>query len=144
MVLFWDRSNAQSRLSMMEVIDYNGEEREFKGRYHIHRAAAAVYRFERPQCSMMYAAEWKNIKVRSHAAPMESLKPKLTRLMDHFDAGDVELICAGFNLEANGKVPRRVCDVTDVWLRKDARTEQQCLRALSFPAVGERTKCKKM
>ena len=53
MVLIWDGSNAQSCLSMMEVIDYNGEEREFKGWYHIHHAAAAVYRFEHPQCSML-------------------------------------------------------------------------------------------
>ena len=144
MVLFWDRSNAQSCLSMMDVIDYNSEERKFKSWYHIHRAAAAMYRFERPQCSMLYAAEWKDSKGRSYAAPMESLKPKLTRMMDQVDAYEVELIRAAFNLEANGKVPRRVCDVTDVWLRKAARTEQQCLRALSFPTVGERTKCKKM
>ena len=72
------------------------------------------------------------------------MKPKLIRLMDHFHAGRVELICAGFNLEANGKVPRRVCDVTDVWLRKDTRIDQQCLCSLSFPTDGERTKRKTM
>ena len=80
MVLFWDRSNAQNCLSVMEVIDFNSEEREFKGWYYIHRAAVAVYRYDRPQCIMHYAAEWKDIKGRSHAAPIESMRPTLTRL----------------------------------------------------------------
>jgi hypothetical protein len=144
MVLFWLRSNEDCRLSMMEVTNVNVDEREFTGWYYIHRARARVYQFGRPQCDMRYAPEWKDGQGMSWAAPPESLKPKLTRLLDHFDASDVEIISAGFDLESDGKVPRRISEVADVWLRRAARTEPQCLKALSFPSEAERARCKKL
>ena len=92
MVLFWTRTNVRSWLSMMEVINVNGDEQEFLGWYYVHRTPASVYRFDKPQCDMQYAAEWKDGKGRSYAGPAEVLKPKLTRLLDQFDASEVELI----------------------------------------------------
>ena len=83
---------------------------------------------------MKYGAEWKDGNAMSYVAPSERLKPNLTRLLDHFDAAQVELIYDGFNLEANGKMPRRVCEAADVWLRRAARDELQCLKALSYPS----------
>ena len=52
MVLFWLRGNEDCRLSMMEVTNTNMAEHDFTGWYYIHRAAARVYRFGRPQCEM--------------------------------------------------------------------------------------------
>ena len=53
----------------------------------------------------------------SYVAPAESLKPKLTRLLDHFDSNEVEILYSGLFLESDGKVSRRVFDAADVWLR---------------------------
>jgi hypothetical protein len=144
MVLFWLRDNEDCRLSMMEVTNTNVAEHDFTGWYYIHRAAARVYRFGRPQCEMKYAPEWKDSQGMSYAAPAESLKPKLTRLLDHFDSNEVEIIYSGFSLESDGKVPRRVCDAADVWLRKAARTEPSCIKSLSYPTDLERARGKKM
>ena len=129
---------------MMEVINVNGDEQELLGWYYAHRTPASVYRFDKPQCDMKYAAEWKDGKGRSYAGPAEVLKPKLTRLLDQFDASEVELIYAGFDLESGGKVPRRVCEVADKWLRKAVGAEPQCLKALSFPSDAERARLKKL
>jgi hypothetical protein len=60
--LFWLRGNEDCRLSMMEVTNTNVAEHDFTGCYYIHRAAARVYRFGRPQCEMKYAPEWKTLK----------------------------------------------------------------------------------
>jgi hypothetical protein len=144
MVLFWKRSDVQSQLSLMEVTNVDGDEQEFTGWYYIHRVPCAVYRYDRPQSEMKYGAEWKDDNARSYAAPAEKLKPNLQRMMDHYDAAHVELIYAGFNLETNGKVPRRVCEAADAWLRKAARDEPQCLKALSYPSEVERSKAKKL
>jgi len=93
---------------------------------------------------MKYADEWKDSKDRSYAAPAESLKPKQTRLLGLFGVNEVELIYAGFYLETSGKVPRCVCEVDDVWLRKAAWDEPRCLNALSFPSEAERARRKKL
>jgi hypothetical protein len=144
MVLFWRRDNVKSWLTVMEVTNINKSEHELTGWYYMHRNPASVYRFDGPLCSMRYGAEWKDSKARSYAAPAESLKPKLTRLLDQFDASEVELIYAGFNLETQGKVPRRVCEAADTWLRKAMKSEPHAVKALSFPSDAERARSKKL
>ena len=36
--------------------------------------------------------------------------------MEGFSASEVEIIHAGFDLEATGKVPKRVCEAADMYL----------------------------
>ena len=114
------------------------------GWYYVHRTPAAVYQYERPQCDMRYGTEWKDDHGRSWANPSEKAKPKLKRLVDTFDSTEIELVFAGFDLESNGKVPRRVCEAADRWLRKAAKEEPRCEKALSFPSDVERSRARKL
>jgi hypothetical protein len=71
-------------------------------------------------------------------------KEALHRLQGKVDESEVELIYAGFNLETDGKVPRRVVEAADAWLRKQVKEEPRALKALSHPTVAEQIKAKKL
>ena len=75
--------------------------------------------------------------------PTEVQKKKLERLMENYSSREVEVIYAGFDMESNGKVPKRVCEVADAWLRKAAKEDAKVLRALSYPTGAEEAKLKK-
>ena len=53
------------------------------------------------------------------------------------------MIYAGFDMESNGKVPKRVCEVADAWLRKAAKEDAKFLRALLYPTGAEEAKLNK-
>ena len=64
--------------------------------------------------------------------------------MENYNGHEVEMIYAGFDMESNGKVPKRVCVAADAWLRGASKTEPAVLRALSFPTEAEAAKIKKL
>ena len=64
--------------------------------------------------------------------------------MEGFNAGKVEIIHAGFGLEATGKVPKRVCEAADIWLRKAPKVYACAIKALSFPNKSKETRIGKL
>ena len=93
---------------------------------------------------MRYAPEWVDKRGRSWIAPNENQKKSLERLVEGFNASEVEIIDAGFGLEATGKVPKRICEVADIWLRKAAKVDACAIKALSFPNKSEKTRIEKL
>ena len=64
--------------------------------------------------------------------------------MENYNSQEIEVVCAGFDMESNGKVPRRVIDIVDAWLKKAAKDEPGALKALSFPTKVEEARIKKL
>ena len=64
--------------------------------------------------------------------------------MENYNSQEVELICAGFDMESNGKTPGRVIETVDSWLRKAAKDEPEALKALSHPTAAEMDRAKKL
>ena len=66
------------------------------------------------------------------------------RVTDDFTSDEVDLVASGFNLETQGKVPKRVCVKADAWLRKAALKEERALVALSEPTEKEQGKISRL
>ena len=93
---------------------------------------------------MRYAPEWCDQRCQSWVAPTEAQQKKLERLVENYNGQEVEMICAGFDMDSNGAVPKRVCVAADALLRGASKTEPAVLRALSFPTKTEAAEIKKL
>ena len=143
-VVFWVRTNSKAHLTLMEVVNVNDNDQELFGWYYCHRVPCARYLYERPLVQMRFAPEWIDDRGQSWIGPSEARKEKLKRLMENYNSQEVELICAGFDMESNGKTPGRVIETVDAWLRKAAKDEPEALKALSHPTAAEENRAKKL
>ena len=62
------------------------------------------------------------------------------KIYGEYNAGDIEIVCAGFHLQSDGKLPEPVCKQTDTWLRTAARSSPRAVLALSYPNSDEVSK----
>ena len=143
-VVFWVRTSSRAQLTMMEVINANEVEQELFGWYYWQRVPCAMYWHERPMVQTRFAPEWTDDRGQSWIGPSEAQKKSLKRLMENYNSQEIEVVCAGFDMESNSKVPRRVIDIVDAWLRKAAKDEPGALKAISFPTEVEEACIKKL
>ena len=70
-------------------------------------------------------------------APKAGAEDKYEKIFGEFRFAEIELI-AVFHLPGSGKIPDKVCELADVWLRRAVKQgTQRCVLALSFPNYQE-------
>ena len=86
------------------------------------------------------AAVWTFENVR-RIAPSKTQLKDLEMVRMRYGHEDCHVIVPSFTMETGGKVPKRVCEHVDKYLRKRIRQgHSECLQCLNFPTPAELTK----
>ena len=89
-------------------------------------------------CSMTSFGRSKESRLTSISPiPKAGAEDKYEKIFGEFRFAEIELI-AVFHLPGSGKIPDKVCELADVWLRRAVKQgTQRCVLALSFPNYQE-------
>ena len=100
--------------------------------------ATRTYDPELPLVERRLTPEWAEKSTQRRVkAPRAGAEDKYEKIFGEFRFAEIELI-AVFHLPGSGKIPDKVCELADVWLRRAVKQgTQRCVLALSFPNYQE-------
>ena len=141
--VLWVKTDSQSVLRVLEVLEFDESEQTLLGWYYIHGAASG-FNPELPLAQRRLIPEWAHNVTQRRAKPAPGSEHKYTKIFGEFGASEVEVIVPTFHLQSGGKIPEPVCRRADTWLRAKSRTSPRALVALSFPSPAEITRRDKL
>ena len=122
--------------------------REWRARGHrpseqnLPRAFSSVYNPELPLVQRRLIPEWAHPRMqqRSPSKLPANQMHNYEKIYGEYNSGDIEIVCAGFYLQSDGKLPEPVWRQTDAWLRTAARSSPRAVLALCYPNSDEVSK----
>ena len=136
-VLIWVKEDDKSVLKIMEVLEADHDGQQLLGWWYI-SIATRTYDPELPLVERRLTPEWAERSTQRRVkAPKAGAEDKYEKIFGEFRFAEIELI-AVFHLPGSGKIPDKVCELADVWLRRAVKQgTQRCVLALSFPNYQE-------
>ena len=81
------------------------------------------------------------VRGKSWSNPSKAQLKDLEMVRMRYGHEDCHIIVPSFTMETGGKVPKRVCEHVDKYLRKRIRQgHSECLQCINFPTPAELTK----
>ena len=132
----------KSVLRVLEVLEVEVQSEYLLGWHFIHKGFSSVYNPELPLVQRRLVPEWahRRTQQRSPTKPPANQVHNYEKIYGEYNSGDIKIVCAGFHLQSDGKLPEPVCKQTDTWLRTAARSSPRAVLALSYPNSDEVSK----
>ena len=136
-IIYYDVDDSKGELSLGEVLDF-----EYKGSddetlivwASIVDGATTKYRGDRPFHGQRYAPEYIDKRGKSWVRPNAKQKENLDMSRFRYGHDDILIVIPSFTMETGGKVPKRIAEQVDNWLRKRIKEgEKAWIGALNFP-----------
>ena len=141
-VIFNDPDDGIDYLSAVEVleVEYKGSDDETMVIWAIiHRLSSETsYKHNMPMVEQRLSPQYVDGRGESWVAPSKGKLAGLTMNRLRYGHEDCEIIVPTFTMESGGKVPKRVCESIDKFLRKKIRQgHTACLQCLNYPTPAE-------
>ena len=136
-VLYHDKDDPMAELPVGEVMEIEhkgGDDERLVVWAAIHGERTSKYKATMPLKDRRISPEYIDSRGKSW------VKPKATQMKDmemslwRYAMEDITIVVPAFTKETGGKIPKRVCDYSDKWLRRRIREGHgRCSEALSTP-----------
>ena len=142
--VIWVKHEEKSVLRVLEVLEVEVQSEHMLGWHYIHKAFSSVYNAELPLVQRRLVPEWahRRAQQRSPPKPPANQVHNYEKLYSEYNAGDIEINCAGLHLQSVGKLPEPVCKQTDAWrvASNGGSLVARAVLGLSYPNSDEVSK----
>jgi hypothetical protein len=144
-LVFNDPDDGADYLSVAEVLEmeHRGSDDETMVVWTmVHRHSLTTsYKHNMPLIQQRLSPEYVDGRGKSWINPSKTQLKDLEMVRMRYGHEDCHIIVPSFTMETGGKVPKRVCEHVDKYLRKRIRQgHSECLQCLNFPTPAELTK----